>query len=103
MVARPAETIDDFIRAYEIWVDDHPVGEIKIGEFLKIHLTPGAHRIRAGFAGADSAPVDFEVALDETVVFAIEPADGSFAQRRIEHWLKIRQIRSLSDGRSVSA
>jgi hypothetical protein len=72
----------DFVRSYEIFIDDESVGRLKRNSELTVAVNPGTHTIRATISGTGSPGI--EVLVDSAIPTSllVLPGTGGSAMDR---------------------
>ena len=62
----------DRFRAYEVWIDDGVVGEIRDGEVKQFPIASGDHELRIKIDWCGSEPVKFNVGEEGLATFQVK-------------------------------
>lgn len=91
-VIRDAQNASDFLRRYDVLVDDTFVASLGVGEAAVIPLAEGAHTVRASLASvpeAGSFPLDVAGDRGDRIDVRVTPSLGSSALRKQTFWLQL--------------
>ncbi len=65
---RRINAMADWLRSYQIVIDDEVSGKIKNGQEVELEVPPGKHRLQLRIDWCDSNPIEFEL-IDESLTF----------------------------------